>query len=101
MKGKEYFEKYFGDVSKAELPDKILDIAKELTKEMTLEALALCDARHSKTNSSIDAALKEMNRRFNSVAVLCEKKYGVPVLKRNSFLKYWESQFTKEGLERA
>lgn len=97
MKGKEYFEKYFGDVPKESLDTELPKLVVLLINEMSNEVIALCDARHSRSNSTVDGALKEMNQRYNVVVDMCEKKYGCPVLARSGFLKYWQGQFNKEG----
>ena len=96
MKAKEYFEKYFADL---ESPDvDFVDITVKFISELSNETISICDARHSRSDSTVDGALKEQNQKFNSVANMIEKKYGRPYLKRNGFIEYWEKRFTAEGL---
>lgn len=95
MKAKEYFEKYFTDLESpgVDFVDRVVKFISELSKE----TICICDARHSRSDSAVDGALKEQNQKFNSVANMIEKKYGRPYLKRNTFIEYWENQFNRRG----
>ena len=95
MKAKEYFEKYFTDldtISAEEVMERVLTFM----KDMSLETIDICEARHSLTDSCVDGALKDQNNKFNAVGNLIEKKYGRPLLKRNSFIDYWNRRFKQE-----
>ena len=106
MKAKEYFEKYFADIEASdENPNNevFLRRAGKLVQDLTNEALELCDARHSHSNSTVDGVLKEQNQKFNSIANMIEKKYGHAYLKRNGLILYWQDQLnkgTKGGAEK-
>lgn len=96
MKAKEYYEKYFSDdltkIGQEEYEKRVLAFFKDLTNE----ALKLCETRKTNTNEGLMSALKEMDGRWNSVSNMIEKKYGIPLLKRNGVTYYWNKRFEEE-----
>ena len=83
MKAQEYFEKYFSDLDIYNL-EQIDKTVKEMVSEFASEIKQLAEQRKSEKNSVAVAIVNEQNAKWNSVAAKVEKKFGFPVLKRNS-----------------
>lgn len=94
MKAKEYFEKYFAD-AKIENLESVL---KSFISEMVTETIEMSKTRHSLSNKCIEGSVREMNQKYNSIADMCEKKFGEPVLTRNGFMSYCRSRFAAAGI---
>lgn len=88
MKAKEYFAKYGESVYREALDGKF-DICQALFLGFVSEFKAICEQRSIKTDRAAVAVLKELNEKWNSLAAMFEKQYGVEVIKRNAVLNYY------------
>ena len=90
MKAKEYFDKYFAELSST----KIHLTSAEVDKRITENAVAMCRdflqenkemvaKRKPKTVDGIVAIARELNDKWNSVASKANAHFGVRVIKRN------------------
>ena len=66
--------------------------------EMIDETVKMSKARHSTSVGCFDGIIREMNQKYNSVADMCEKKFGTPVLKRNGLSAFCHDRFVAAGL---
>ncbi len=85
MKAKEYFEKYkdgFESRDEAVVNKTCVDLCSEMWNEVK----KICESRHIKLMSGLNAAVKEQNQKGNAILGMME----TPVLKRNFFQIYFD-----------
>ena len=92
MKAKEYFAKYENSLLSSD--DKTINSAcLELVTELMSEYKVIEKQRNIQTESAFFAALRELDNKYIAIGTLFEKKYGVPILKRNGFRNIIEQKF--------
>lgn len=90
MKAKEYYAKY---------KEQIMDISKEASDaaikkmflEMHDEANSLITSRHIKFDRAFWGVIDEINGRWNAVARMFEKEYGITPLRENGYKRFVKS----------
>lgn len=97
MKAKEYFAKYGESVYREALDGKF-EIGQTLFIELASEFKTISKQRNVKSNRAAVAVIKELNEKWNSLAAMFEKKYGVEVLKRNAVLNYYMEKIPELAL---
>lgn len=97
MKAKEYFAKYGESVYREALDGKF-EIGHTLFIELASEFKTISKQRNVKSNRAAVAVIKELNEKWNSLAAMFEKKYGVEVLKRNAVLNYYMEKIPELAL---
>ncbi len=97
MKAKEYFTKYGESVYREALDGKF-EIGQTLFIELASEFKTISKQRNVKSNRAAVAVIKELNEKWNSLAAMFEKKYGVEVLKRNAVLNYYMEKIPELAL---
>lgn len=91
MKAKDYFEKYDESVYYGALNGEF-EAAEKLFFDFTREVKEIADQRNAQTNRAAVAIVKELNEKWNALAAMFKKKYGVEVLKRNAVLNNYKEQ---------
>lgn len=100
MKAIEYVEKYGEFLSElhrtnldtvsapelASITDRLESTMYEIFHDFRMEFMAIKNKRNVHTFSGCWSIAKELNDKWNAVINLMEKKYGIGVLQRNSFL---------------
>ena len=81
MKSKEYFEKYFDNVSDKNEFD---ENARSMLRDFSHEFSEIEKVRNPKTVDGVVGIVRELNEKWNSVASKVEKKYSCALLKRNA-----------------
>ena len=97
MKAMEYFAKYGESVYREALDGKF-EIGQALFIELASEFKTISKQRNVKSNRAAVAVIKELNEKWNSLAAMFEKKYGVEVLKRNAVLNYYMEKIPELAL---
>ena len=97
MKAKEYFAKYGESVYREALDGKF-EIGQTLFIEFASEFKAISEQRNVRSNRAAVAVIKELNEKWNSLAAMFEKKYGVEVIKRNAVLNYYMEKIPEIAL---
>lgn len=103
MKAKEYFEKYGeGIMEEARSPEIVTDgpMAK-MYISFHIEARDMIKQRNVKTDNGLFGIVREMNDKWNAVANLFIKKYGVSPIKRDGFKIGWMQQLNLSEEEKA
>lgn len=96
MNAKEYFEKYHNGLFE-EYQSGEKKYLSNLLKEMLLEVSDILKKRKIQFDRAAIAVVKEQNDKWNALANLLEKKYGVVILKRDGFKKWMEYEVNKNG----
>ncbi len=89
MKAKEYFAKY-DDAIWEEAHDPVIRTdgpMAQLLIDFSGEMKYLIEHRNIKYDRAIPALIEELNQKWNAVAGLFEKKYGMSPIKRKGFSK--------------
>ena len=97
MKAREYFAKYGESVYREALDGKF-EIGQALFIELASEFKTISEQRNVRSNRAAVAVIKELNEKWNSLAAMFEKKYGVEVLKRNAVLNYYMEKIPELAL---
>ena len=97
MKAREYFAKYGESVYREALDGKF-EIGQALFIELASEFKTISEQRNVRSNRAAVAVIKELNEKWNSLAAMFEKKYGVEVLKRNAVLNYYMEKIPEIAL---
>ena len=94
MKAKEYFEKYEGDIIKEAMSGdaKGDGPSAKMLIEFTKEMKQIIEARHVRIDRGVIHVIREQNQKWNAVANLFEKKYGVSPIKRDGFYKVMQKE---------
>lgn len=96
MRAKEYFDQYhegiYNETANTGGTENLTNLLKELLKEV----IDICEKRNVKFDRGANAVIKEQNDKWNAIAGLFEKKYGVEVLKRNGFQIWLDYQMKQE-----
>lgn len=92
MKAKEYVEEYANTIllfyQNRQL-DEIDKIIKTIFISLSEEVEDICEMRHSRSNDTLFGAIKQENDKWNAIRKSFEKKIGLPVLKRDGFVRFW------------
>ena len=96
MKAKEYMEKYGDAIIKETLKPEVSEAVKSFMQDLLDEVLALRKQRNALRGAAIIAVFDEINKKYNAVARLLEKKAGEPVLKKDGFKKICCKHFETE-----
>ena len=90
MKAKEYFDKYFAELSGTKVHLTSAEVSKRLTENVVAmyrdflqENKEMVAKRNPKTVDGIASICKELNDKWNSVASKVNSAFGVSVIKRN------------------
>lgn len=80
MKAKEYFGRYFENVSSF---DEVSENGKAMFRDILKEFDEIKKMRNPKTSDGLIGIVRELNDKWNSVAAKVEQKFSTPVIKRN------------------
>ena len=92
MKAKEYVEEYANAILlfyKNGYLDEIDKIIKTIFISLSEDVEDICEMRHSTHNNALFGAIKQENDKWNAIRKGFEKKIGLPVLKRDGFVRFW------------
>lgn len=95
MKAKEYVEEYANAIllfyQNRQL-DEINKIIRTIFISLNEEVNDICEMRHSTHNNALFGAIKQENDKWNAIRKGFEKKIGLPVLKRDGFVRFWSKE---------
>lgn len=95
MKAKEYFEQYGEGIYNETVANGGTKNISSLIKALLKEELDICEKRHVKLFDGAAAVTREQNDKWNAIANLFVKKYGVEILKQNGYAKWLEYELKR------